>query len=291
MKPTSIIFLVMAVILFIGGYAMCRFASARAERDGVEIYSQRTDGEGNQVYSYTVDDNAISSLKLVFSGVNVTVEPTEEESRVVLTNFPVNSYAVTMSGSTVTIDGTVGKIMSLIDRSTGGLQFRGIRYFLMKNPPEGAAKSVRVYINKYSKLNSLVINDAGGNISMSELENPLDYTIVSSGASVNLSEISTVSVMKIDITSGELNCDGCEIFTIRASISDGKARINTAGRYDANTIAYNLSAENGSIIYNGAILEEQIYKVSPANSYARMEISVKNGSINLTDSAENQAAE
>ena len=291
MKPTSIIFLVMAVILFVGGYAMCRFASARAERDGVEIYSQRADSEGNQVYSYTVDDNSISSLKLVFSGVNVTVEPTEGESRVVLTNFPVSSYAVTMSGSTVTIDGTVGKIMSLIDRSSGGLQFRGIRYFLMKNPPDDAEKSVRVYINRYSKLNSLVITDSGGDISLSRLDNPLDYTIISSGASVSLSEVSTVSVMKIDLTSGVLNCDGCEIFTIRASISDGSARINTAGKYDASTIAYNLSAENGSIIYNGAILEEQIYKISPANTYARMEISVKNGSITLTDSVDNQVAQ
>ena len=281
----------MAVILFVGGYAMCRFASARAERDGVEIYSQRADSEGNQVYSYTVDDNSISSLKLVFSGVNVTVEPTEGESRVVLTNFPVSSYAVTMSGSTVTIDGTVGKIMSLIDRSSGGLQFRGIRYFLMKNPPDDAEKSVRVYINRYSKLNSLVITDSGGDISLSRLDNPLDYTIISSGASVSLSEVSTVSVMKIDLTSGVLNCDGCEIFTIRASISDGSARINTAGKYDASTIAYNLSAENGSIIYNGAILEEQIYKISPANTYARMEISVKNGSITLTDSVDNQVAQ
>ncbi|MBO4770199.1 MAG: DUF4097 family beta strand repeat protein [Clostridia bacterium] len=291
MKPTSIIFLVMAVILFVGGYAMCRFASARAERDGVEIYSQRADSEGNQVYSYTVDDNSISSLKLVFSGVNVTVEPTEGESRVVLTNFPVSSYAVTMSGSTVTIDGTVGKIMSLIDRSSGGLQFRGIRYFLMKNPPDDAEKSVLVYITRYSKLNSLVITDSGGDISLSRLDNPLDYTIISSGASVSLSEVSTVSVMKIDLTSGVLNCDGCEIFTIRASISDGSARINTAGKYDASTIAYNLSAENGSIIYNGAILEEQIYKISPANTYARMEISVKNGSITLTDSVDNQVAQ
>ena len=106
-----------------------------------------------------------------------------------------------------------------------------------------------------------------------------------------MNEISTISVMKIDVSSGTLNCESCEIYTIRASVSDGTARINLAGKYDASTIAYNLSAENGSIIYNGTILEEQTYKVSPANTYAKMEINVKNGSINLTDSVETQPAE
>lgn len=286
MKPTSIIFLVMSVILFLGGFAMCKYAIARAQSEGFDIYSQRTDENGDQVFRYGVDDNAISSLKLTFSDVDVTIEPTTSESCVVLTNFPVKSYSASLNGSSVSVDGTTNLLYAMIDRSDGGLKFKGLRYFLMEDPSEESKRSVHVYINKFSKLNSVSVSVTNGSISISGLDNPLDYTLNVKNGNIDLKDICTVSVAKVNIQNGAFTGIGCDIYTLRCDIENGSARINSNGKYDAQSMAYNLSSENGSIIYNGAILEENTYRFSPASVYSTTEVKVSDGSITVNDSAE-----
>ena len=71
MKPTSVIYLVFSVILFIGGFGMCKYAEKLADDRNQPIYDIVTEEDGSTFYSFDVDNTSIASLKLYFSNVDV----------------------------------------------------------------------------------------------------------------------------------------------------------------------------------------------------------------------------
>ncbi|MBQ7604607.1 MAG: DUF4097 family beta strand repeat protein [Clostridia bacterium] len=284
MKPTSVIYLVLAVILFFGGFGMCRYAEKLAADRNQPIYDQEIAEDGSTLYTYEIDNTAVASLKLVFSGVDVTVKPSPDEtSRVELRNFSVREYAVTLNGSSVTVDGTVGKLASLLDRSSGGIQFRGLRYFLLKDPDSSLKKSVTVYISEASKLNSLTVSETGGTLFLSDMSNPLDYSLSVSDGAARISGISTVSVAEISVKTGELEISGSSFNTLVVNSTGGSVRVTSNGSIQRSTTSYDLSVSEGSLVYNGALIEDGSYKISQAISLSTVRITVSGGNINLTD--------
>ena len=284
MKPTSVIYLVLAVILFFGGFGMCRYAEKLAADRNQPIYDQEIAEDGSTLYTYEIDNTAVASLKLVFSGVDVTVKSSPDEtSRVELRNFSVREYAVTLNGSSVTVDGTVGKLASLLDRSSGGIQFRGLRYFLLKDPDSSLKKSVTVYISEASKLNSLTVSETGGTLFLSDMSNPLDYSLSVSDGAARISGISTVSVAEIYVKTGELEISGSSFNTLVVNSTGGSVRVTSNGSIQRSTTSYDLSVSEGSLVYNGALIEDGSYKISQAISLSTVRITISGGNINLTD--------
>ena len=129
MKPTSLIFLALSLILLVGGFMVCGVAKSMAKNQGIRIYDQEINKDGDSVYTYNIADDTVTKLALKFSGIDVHIRGSESESYIELKNFDANSYSTTLTGSTVTVDGTVGFMSSLIDMSGGGIRFKGLRYF------------------------------------------------------------------------------------------------------------------------------------------------------------------
>ncbi|MBR5767203.1 MAG: DUF4097 family beta strand repeat protein [Clostridia bacterium] len=284
MKPTSVIYLVLAVILFFGGFGMCKYAEKLAEDRNQPIYDQEIGEAGSSLYTYEIDNTAVATLKLVFSDVDVTIKPSpDEKSRVELRNFSVRDYSVTLNGSAVTVDGTVGKLASLLDRSSGGIQFRGLRYFLLKDPDPSLKRSVTVYISDASKLNSLSVSETGGSLSLSDIANPLDYSLSLKDCAARVSGVSTVSVGEISLKAGDLEVSGSSFNTLVIDSTDASVRVTSNGAIQRTTTSYDLSVTEGSLVYNGSLVEDGSYKISQAISLSMIRISVSGGNINLTD--------
>ena len=98
--------------------------------------------DGDSVYTYNIADDTVTKLALKFSGIDVHIRGSESESYIELKNFDANSYSTTLTGSTVTVDGTVGFMSSLIDMSGGGIRFRACAISLWKSPPEIGRKAL-----------------------------------------------------------------------------------------------------------------------------------------------------
>ncbi|MBQ0101679.1 MAG: DUF4097 family beta strand repeat protein [Firmicutes bacterium] len=283
MKPTSFIYLALAVVLIIGGIFSCKYAESRAEKQGVKIFEQQKDEEGNLVLDYRINDINISSLSLVFSDVDVVINSTDENSKALLSNFEVNDYAITLSGSSLKIDGTVSFLESLLDRSKGGFSFRGMRYFFSEKPEEGKKGTVTVNISSLSKLNSLSVNVKNGKLTINGLKNPIDYNIDVKNGDVELKDVSTVSLADITVSEGEAVINSSLINTISAEVTRGNIRINADGLYDSTMASYNVISSSGSIIYNGAAIEDDIYKNTAANQKTNIKINITDGNAYIKD--------
>ena len=84
MKPTSIVFLVVAVLLIIGGMITCSVAKNIAETDGYSLFHETEDGTSYRQYEFTdkpvtIDNNLqiIKNKKAADNVVNSQFIPTQ----------------------------------------------------------------------------------------------------------------------------------------------------------------------------------------------------------------------
>lgn len=59
MKPTSLIFLALSLILLVGGFMVCGVAKSMAKNQGIRIYDQEINKDGDSVYTYNIADDTV----------------------------------------------------------------------------------------------------------------------------------------------------------------------------------------------------------------------------------------
>ena len=283
MKPTSMIFLVLSLILIFGGFMTCNVAKSMAASQGIPIYDTTFDSNGDAVYTYDISDTALNKLILNFSGVDVNIIGNAERSYIELKNFDVNSYRVTLSGGNVTVDGTVGFLSSLLDMSAGGIQFKGLRYFLLDKPDPERPKSVTVYLTSLSELKTLSVSLEKGTVAFENIQNSLDYSVSLNNADATFRNVISTSIASISASSGNIKMVGSRFVTINATIENGNATIIGNDILSYQRTSYQLSVkEAGNIVYNGGNAGTAYKATSPAPE-ATVFIDVDKGIISIDD--------
>ncbi len=283
MKPASMIFLVLAVILIFGGFMTCRVAKSMAETRGVKIYEQEFNDKGDAIYTYAIADDSVNKLNLTFSDIDVTVVGGAFSSYVELMNFDVTSYRTTLSGGNVTVDGTASLTSSMIDLSDGGIQFRGLRYFLLKKPDPESKRSAVIYLSDNSVLRSLTVTIKKGSVTFRNLPNSLDYTLVLQDADASFYSVSSTSVANINATNSDIFMDSSKFATVSANLKGGSFRMEGGSVITNGVASYDLSvSEEGTIHFNGGLAGETYRVTSPAPE-CLFKIDMLGGTIEIND--------
>jgi len=285
MKPTSIIFLILSLILFFGGYVTLGIAKTMASSSNTPIYDQTFDENGDAVYTYNISSNTISKLLLTFSDVDLTIVGNAEESYVELKNFETTSYATSLSAGTVTVNGNTSFLSSLIDMSDGGVSFRGIRYFLLDKPDPSRARSVTVYISELSEIKTIAVSLAKGSVTFKNIPNTFDYSISVTEGNVVLENVDTDAVANITVHKGNVDIKDSAIATMTITQEEGTTTLNAVDAYAPELTTYDLRTEDGTVRYNGVPVGTE-YKITSPAPKNNIKINSKSGTIIVSDSGD-----
>lgn len=273
MKPTSLIFLVLAAVLLFGGIITCSVAETMAKSEGISIFEQVKDKNGDYVYKYSLSDEKLSKLELNFADVNVTVIGGAKESYVELKNYNPYGYSATLSGSTVTVDGNASGLSSMIDLGGGGLRFKGLRYFFAGNFGEGRERSVNVYISEKCDVSSVVLKVINGNVTFKNIYNAIDYTVNVDNGNVSFDTVVTESIINLDVTAGEANIINSEAVSFSIASTSSKITLDLT-RYAHEFINYNIKTEESQLIHNGSLDDDGQIKVSVSSDLQKTLIKI-----------------
>jgi len=283
MKPTSMIFLVLSLILIFGGFMTCNVAKSMAASQNIPIYDTTFDSNGDAVFTYDISDTALNKLILNFSDVDVNIIGNAERSYIELKNFDVNSYRVTLSGGNVTVDGTVGFLSSLLDMSAGGIQFKGLRYFLLDKPDPERPRSVTVYLTALSELKSLNVSLKQGTVTFENIHNTLDYSVSLNNANASFRNVISTSIASISASSSNVTMIGSRFVTVNATVENGNITITGKDVLSFQRTSYQLSVkETGNILYNGGNAGTAYKATSPAPE-STVFININKGTISIDD--------
>lgn len=276
MKPTSIIFLILSIILIAAGSVTCITAQKMAEANGIELFDRATDDEDNGVEIN--EFKSVNKIALYLKNVNVTIVGNAESSYVKLVNFSKNTYEYVVSNKNMTIEDSVS-VMSLFKITSDGFNFDGLRHFLYYDQYKDKQKSIEIGISKEDEIKQFDIEVENGNVSVTRVINQADYNIVIGEGTLDLSIPRSVSTVNIKIGKGDATFTANNTYTgnIGVEIADGDF---IASVKDNSTRTYSLNTAAGEINLFGESKGETL-ELEPLTPQYTYTVNVKKGNITL----------
>jgi len=210
MKPTSIIFIIISVLLACVGILLMVTATNMADTQGISLFTQTGDDDSNFTTVFELDDENAKKIILSLTDVDVKVIGHSKESKIEIVNFPEGTYEYTEGKTSVNLsDGT--SITNIIDIDNLKINFNGFRdylhYFKYKDKP----RYVNIYLSDDCMTNVLNIS-TGGDVSIESLELNLDYKIKVKEGNVTVDDVKTDSSIVIDSTDdSNINITACDV--------------------------------------------------------------------------------
>ena len=266
MKPTSIIYLVLSIILIATGYVSMEMAQTLAESEGISLYSDVTDDDGNRISTVYFNSLEHDRIEVNISDSTVYLCVGDEE-KVVFKNYTEGSYTAMKSGVSYIISDN----MSAIDMITSGnfnLTFKGLRHYLHDRDILSRKKEVYVYTTENTQLNSIDIKLASGTLNIANYKAAFDVmtyvgtgnvNVISSEAnSFNMTGDNTILTAEevkaprfhSDLKNGKINMKDCDVALLtQINVKEsGEVNLQLAGAEEG----YNVTAyASKSVTFNG----------------------------------------
>ena len=289
MKPTSIIFLIVSVLLACVGLLLCFTATSIAANEGTAIFSQTGSAETGYNYttSFTFDETKTAQISFDLGDVDVFVCPTSDQSRIELVNFPEGTYKYAETKTSVKITDNAS-LENMLDLENFQINFNGFRDYLHWYRYRNNRKAVYLYIGNPEHLTKISIASEG-NITVdgtaaeksSFLElGDTDCEFTTRGGDFTVTAFRSNSLLRLEATEEAiLTLDSVSVNTLEvygvnafAELKDVKADYSTFIEINQGTVEYtpgsfNLSdfdlifnAKNGSVRYLGNIVRNGVFE-------------------------------
>lgn len=223
MKPTSIVFLIFAVIMTAAGVVTCKYAASSAEAQNISLYGEiGAEADGTLIYTYE-DDQEINRLDLKLHDVDVRIHVGSDVTAVELHGFESNGFDLSLSNKTLTIDNNAS-ILSLLRIADSGVGFDGFRYYFKRSfltEDEKTERSIDIYISSDRKLTKYSAEIKNGDLEVSDLRGKSDLVFSLTGdGSLTMNKVRVTSAITATVERGDINCEGINFSTADFKITD-----------------------------------------------------------------------
>lgn len=250
MKPTSIIFLILSIILIAFGIGLCFVAENMSAAQDIELYSTSVDSDGNNVERYELENADISRISLILKNSNVNIISTSEESYIELVNYSKNTYEFSMNLKTVAIDDTVN-LMSILNFAEGGFKFEGLRYFFTPDMYKDRQKAINIYIKEENSLKVIDITLGEGNLLIDSITTRIDYTLNIEQGNVEFNKIKSSTIFDLQVGDGDVKFQDTVVLSCNVSIKNGNFYMNVPNYKNQK---YEISTALGQIKFGEEIM-------------------------------------
>lgn len=217
MKPSSIIFLIISVLIVAGGCILCTLGSNMAAEQDIALFKNDVAViDGDIITSDTFDAAEINKIKMNLDEVHVYISASDTgESYIELRNFQVGGYDYSIQNKMLLIDNETS-LFSLMRIAEGNFHFDGLRHYLTYKAGANTEKSLYIYLTEDAALNAFDINIKRGTVTVENLSVAADYNISLRAGDITLRNINTKSTVNLSANKGIVTADAltCRYGTI-----------------------------------------------------------------------------
>lgn len=265
MKPTSIIFLVVSLVIILVGWLVCSAAESSAKSEGVQIFDSTVDSDKNSVNTVTFGTEDIyHKIDIVADDADVYIYGGYTDPYMELVNFRDGSYRMTTANRIINIDTTID-LMSVVKFWESGFSFRGLRNYMHRSDSAAAAqRRINVYLPSDGDINVINVTLDSGSVYVSNFDTQIDISLNLRKGNAVFTSFKTTSQISAEIGSGDIYLRNVESEIMRAVMYDGDITAESFKFRDVNIVGSttsvsltltpdmgdftaNLSARHGSI--------------------------------------------
>ena len=224
MKPASIIFLVLSVLIVAGGIFLCREAEERALEADIELFNISRDADGNRVSVMEYDPAKMEKIAIDLKQGNVYVRE-GTECKVEIYNLFEGGYIKGVSSNMLQINDTLG-IMDIIKEGAQGISFSGLRNILHDIKLEEGEKWINVYVPRGTALNAIQITVLEGDIVFEGIQDTnADVILTAENGNITVKNSNTNTRMQISCTKGNVQVGTSFANDMRIKNADGSITV------------------------------------------------------------------
>ena len=246
MRPVSIIFLIISVILVIVGLLTCSVAMLQSKRQGIDLYDT-TIVNGQSEAEYDFSNDTISKLQIEVGDCDVDIIFGADQNKVQMNNFSSAGYICEVDNRALVIEDTVNifDITDIIEN--GKFRFKGFRYFLRDRQLSAGGKSLKIYVSEKFDLKVIDVTVKNGNVNIAGYVNDTDYTVNINSGNFTASDIVTESSFKATVGKGLIKLNHVTARTIDLTDGEGNIDVTVSGKeITADAKKGNISIESES---------------------------------------------
>ena len=226
MKPTSIIFLILSVVLLAVGIIICSVSAESADSKGIELICDEIDKDGNAITRDDLDAYNVTSFEINMKDVDINVIRTAKKSYIEFVNINPAVYDYKISNGTMELK-TIKpfNIKSFIKLRENGSPFSGLRSYLYLDEYEDKAASVNIYITDTSNVGKMNVTLNNGSISVEETTVNCVYTLETKKGDISFKDMETKGKVKATVKGGDFYADSAYIEALDFTVTGGDAHL------------------------------------------------------------------
>ncbi len=273
MKPTSVIFLIVAVLVACLGLLLCMSANNMAAAEGISLFSQTGDENNNYVTTRIVENyEDIKKIVVNVSDVNVHIYGNQSENKVELVNFTDGTYTYTQGKSSLQISDNSG-LSTIVDLENFKINFNGFRDYLHYFKYKSKQRTINIYLTADSPLTKIDVTAKGNSdVFAVDLSGECDYKFKLTEGDLTVKNVTTDSSIIVEsaadstVSIENVEARGLEINAVVGYVSVGESSFSSyifadikSGEFDYDRIEddfagldVTLSSEKGKILLWGS---------------------------------------
>ena len=299
MKPGSVIFLIVSVLVIIAGLVLCTIGVNVAQEQNIALFSTDVSVvDGDVIRSDVLDDTAINKVKMTLDDVDIYIRRSETgEAYLELRNFQVGTNDYSVQNKMLLVDNETS-IFSLMRIAEGNFNFSGLRHYLTYKTSDNTQKELYLYLTENAAVNAFDITCTRGNVTVEDLSLVTDYNISLRAGDITLHTVTTKSTLNIATDLGIITLNDVTCRHGNITIGRGAADLFIRGIPMEMTVqvadgdiecGYAVTSEYGlefildapgTVAYNGNEQTDRPYTFSNSPGTCPQMFRTENGSVN-----------
>lgn len=269
MRPTSVIFLIISILLACIGGMLCLSAVSMAEENGEVLFESVKNEDGNYVitkYFGLADEenpdnssskNNIKKMEFNFENVDVEIRGGQEDNKIELYNFTEGMFSYKTSvGGALSIDDLNG-LLKMVSFGTSGINFKGFRNLLFYREYADLDRKVIVYLKDDSNVTNISCSVKDGSITVKDITVTTDITISSDSGDITVSNLFDHSSLNITVGSGSVLVEDSNLYAIK--VRSGSAPVDVKNCPVQRSLS--IDADNADVTYDHMALDFEGFDV------------------------------
>lgn len=256
MRPTSVIFLIISILLACLGGILCLRAYSIAEENGESLFASVKNEDGQFVttryFGLSEDEtpdtsnkkNDTKKLELSLSNVDVIIKGGQSVNKIELYNFTNGMYSYTTSvGGAATLEDLTG-IMQMFS-FTSGINFKGFRNLLFYSEYSKLERQVVIYLKDDSIVTHISCTLENGDITLENVQLACDYVLNTKNGDVTVKGLGAGSSVTVNVGTGDVSVDASALYQLNVKSTSGDVDVTSTSI--AKTLLIN--ATKGDVYY------------------------------------------
>lgn len=266
MKPTSIIFLILAAILIVTGIVVCLVSGSIARSNNTDLLCDKIDADGNAVTEESFDDASIKTVEISMEDVHVNIIGKSDRSYIEFKNINPVKYQWKIANGKLTVDTVSPFDISFSFLKEKGSGMVGLRNYLHLNAYENKTAEVNIYFAGDKSISQLSANVKNGDVTLRNATFNCAYDLKTENGNITLENVKTERESVINTKKGNLTCTNCSLKAIgkdsdgkkNSVIENGNVVFTTSEPYQ-----YDVKCIAGHVILDGEIKDNAWHGLYP----------------------------